>query len=126
MIDIREARNVYAKYIGEHAEESKSLDAALMHVIEWTYNRSYAQGFADGVAHKDEEGFMGDANRRGSFEQRKAEAIEKAMRKRAEDAHKARTTNARRQYGTLMAMAAIAYGVTLPPRLRGTVQHRGR
>lgn len=68
---------------------------------------------------------MGQANQRGTKEQRKASAIE---RDRAELIERDRCRvreDTRKGYGTLMVLAAIAHGVTLPPRLRGTVLRMG-
>lgn len=76
---------------------------------------------------------MGQANRRGTHEERKTSAIKRDKaemiereRRRLEREHEQANEDARKGYGTLLAMAAIAYGVTLPPRLTGTVRRMGR
>lgn len=43
MLDIADMREVFAKYLIQNYHNSKSLDAALMHVIE----RAYQQGLKD-------------------------------------------------------------------------------
>ena len=48
MIDVDEARTVYAEYLGKHANEKKALDAAFMHVVEWVYRRAFAEGQVEG------------------------------------------------------------------------------
>lgn len=49
MIDVDEARTVYAEYLGKHAKEKKAMDAAFMHVVEWVYRRAFADGEKEGA-----------------------------------------------------------------------------
>lgn len=65
---------------------------------------------------------MGQANKRGTQEERKAAAIERDRLAMIERESSRVREDTRKGYGTLMALAAIAHGVTLPPRLTGTVR----
>lgn len=48
MLDLSDARAVFAAFLAENSHKRSTLDASLMHVVEWAYNHAYAEGFADG------------------------------------------------------------------------------